>query len=109
MTNPSEIESHPVDTHVKDHKHQTKPHNPLEVEDRPIPAQAMAGLNVIQGLRGPAMASADIIGVPHIAPHEHKHGSDHHHHHDKKPVEHTPAQDVTDKIPAQGFQTPPVM
>ncbi|KAF9908614.1 hypothetical protein EC991_009641 [Linnemannia zychae] len=92
MTNPSEIESHPVETlkaqKQHDAAHPSLSETPLEVADHPIPPQSQGGLNVLQAHHGAGLASAGIVGVPHYPPkedhheHEHKHGHEHAHKHD---------------------------
>ncbi|KAF9134439.1 hypothetical protein BGW39_007054 [Mortierella sp. 14UC] len=74
MTNPSEIESHPVETLKAQKQHDAS----LEIEEHPIPPQSQAGLNVLQTKQGAGLATADIVGVPH----EHKHSHEHEHKHD---------------------------
>ncbi|KAF9125854.1 hypothetical protein BGX30_000261 [Mortierella sp. GBA39] len=88
MTNPSEIESHPVETlkAQKEHHNAANPsleETPLHVADHPLPPMAQAGLNAIGSSIGAGIATAGIIGVPHFPPKEgHEHTHHEHKHHD---------------------------
>ncbi|KAG9067220.1 hypothetical protein KI688_012002 [Linnemannia hyalina] len=94
MTNPSEIESHPVETLKAQKEHHDAAHpslekTPLHVADHPLPPMAQAGLNAMSSHIGAGIATAGLIGVPHFPPkedhapthHEHKHHDVHHESH----------------------------
>ncbi|KAG0371700.1 hypothetical protein BGX24_001304 [Mortierella sp. AD032] len=110
MTNPSEIESHPVESLKAQKQHDAAHPNFTEsldaVSDHPMPPMAQAGLNALQFRNG-----ADIIGIPHTSPkeghHEHKHDHEHHVHHETKAAhDHhgNPAEPLKSK--ALGFELP---
>lgn len=71
MTNPSEIESHPVET-LKAQKH----------ADHPIPPTSQTTLEAVGDHIGAGVASSGVISIPFISKeeghHEHKHHDVHH-------------------------------
>ncbi|KAG0285577.1 hypothetical protein BGZ96_010196 [Linnemannia gamsii] len=77
MTNPSEIESHPVETH----KVQKQADHPPKSQDNLEAVAQHIGVGISSAGIGAGIASSGVTGIPYIPAHDESHHEHKHHEH----------------------------